>query len=45
MLGFQQHSLPRFMQGFELATAAPACLTCRVGLSKGLRCFQKDPFW
>ena len=42
--GFQQHSLPRFTRVFELCTAAPACLTRRVFLSKGLQCFQKDPF-
>ena len=41
---FQQHSLPRFSWVFELSTAAPACLTCRVFLSKGLQCFWKDPF-
>lgn len=41
--GFQQHSLPRFTRAFELSTAAPACLTRRVFLGKGLRCFQKDP--
>lgn len=42
--GFQQRSLPSFMQVFELSVAAPAHLTCRVFLSKGLWCFQKDPF-